>query len=142
MTLAPTSRSVAVPSALDAAALRQAFGHHPSGVVAVGAHVGGQLVGIAASSFTSVSLDPPLVSVAVSRTSATWPALRKAGEIGISVLADHHDVVCRQLAGPAGTRFAGLRFSVSSGGAVLLRESVATFTTVLHGEIEAGDHVI
>lgn len=130
------------PSVLDATTLRQAFGHYPSGVVAVGAHVGGQLVGIAASSFTSVSLDPPLVSVAVSRTSNTWPALREAGEIGVSVLADHHDVVCRQLAGPADQRFAGLRFAVSAGGAVLLRESVSTFTTVLHDEIEAGDHVI
>lgn len=128
--------------ALDGATLRQAFGHYPSGVVAVGAHVGGQLTGIAASSFTSVSLDPPLVSVAVARSSNTWPALREAREIGVSVLAAHHDVVCRQLAGPADQRFAGLRISVSSGGAVLLRESVSTFTTVLHDEIEAGDHVI
>lgn len=127
---------------LDAPTLRQAFGHFPSGVVAVGSHVGGQLVGIAASSFTSVSLDPPLVSVAVARSSNTWPALREAGEIGISVLAHHHDLVCRQLAGPADQRFAGLRFAVTSGGAVLLRESVATFTTVLHEEVEAGDHMI
>lgn len=142
MTLAPVPDLTEALPALDAATLRHAFGHYPSGVVAVGAHVDGQLVGIAASSFTSVSLDPPLVSVAVSRTSNTWPALREAGEIGVSVLADHHDVVCRQLAGPADQRFAGLRFSVSGGGAVLLRESVSTFTTVLHDEIEAGDHVI
>lgn len=132
----------AAPLVLDAPTLRQAFGHYPSGVVAVGSHVGGQLVGIAASSFTSVSLDPPLVSVSVSRSSNTWPALREAGEIGISVLAHHHDAVCRQLAGPADQRFAGLRFAVTGGGALLLRESVATFTTVLHEEIEAGDHVI
>lgn len=140
MTALPLSAEA--PPALDAATLRQAFGHHPSGVVAVGAHVGGQLTGIAASSFTSVSLDPPLVSVAVARSSNTWPALREAGEIGVSVLAAHHDVLCRQLAGPADQRFAGLRFAVSSGGAVLLRESVATFTTVLHDELDAGDHVI
>jgi flavin reductase (DIM6/NTAB) family NADH-FMN oxidoreductase RutF len=101
-----------------------------------------QLTGIAASSFTSVSLDPPLVSIAVARTSNTWPALREAREIGVSVLADHHDVVCRQLAGSPDQRFAGLRIAVSAGGAVVLRESVATFTTVLHDEVEAGDHVI
>ncbi|RJS45333.1 flavin reductase family protein [Nocardioides cavernaquae] len=128
--------------ALDPQALRGWYGAFPSGVVAVAAHVDGQLTGIAASSFTSVSLDPPLVSISVARTSNTWPSLRKAGQIGISVLADRQDIVCRQLAGPVPERFAGLRFSVTSGGAVLLRESVANFTTTLHSEIDAGDHVI
>ena len=146
---APTGRALAevvdsrdAPVALDPQALRGWYGAFPSGVVAVAAHADGQLTGIAASSFTSVSLDPPLVSISVARTSNTWPQLRKARQIGISVLADRQDVVCRQLAGPVPERFAGLRFSVTSGGAVLLRESVATFTTTLHSEIDAGDHVI
>lgn len=136
MTTAPTLRS------LDAATLRRSFGYFPSGVVAVAAHVDGALAGIAASSFTSVSLDPPLVSVAVARSSNTWPVLRRSGAIGISILADRQDVICRQLAGPVEERFAGLRFSVSDGGAVLLSEAVATFATTLHAEIDAGDHVI
>ena len=57
--------------------LRQAFGIFPTGVVAVAAEVDGQLVGLAASSFTSVSLDPPLVSFSVARSSKTWPDLRR-----------------------------------------------------------------
>jgi len=128
--------------ALDHRTLRDAFGAFPSGVVAVAASVKGQLTGIAASSFTSVSIDPPLVSVSVATSSSTWPLLREAGRLGVSVLADHHDAICRQLAGPREDRFDGLPFTVTGDGAVLLREAVATYDCSVHDEIEAGDHTI
>jgi flavin reductase (DIM6/NTAB) family NADH-FMN oxidoreductase RutF len=66
---------------LNRDALRQAFAAFPSGVVAVAAEVAGRPVGLAASSFTSVSLDPPLVSVSIACSSTTWPVLRKAARI-------------------------------------------------------------
>ncbi|MGC4108852.1 MAG: flavin reductase family protein [Nocardioides sp.] len=135
-------RPTLVPPGLDTGALRAAFGAFPSGVVAVAAQVRGQLVGIAASSFTSVSLEPPLVSFSVATTSQTWPALRDAGHLGVSVLADHHDAICRQLAGPAEQRFSGLPFRSTGDGAVLLDEAVATFDCSIRHEVEAGDHVI
>lgn len=126
----------------DGRELRDAYGTFPSGVVAVGAQVSGQLVGIAASSFTSISLDPPLVSFSVAKSSNTWPALRDAGALGVSVLADHHDALCRQLAGPAEQRFDGLVLRTSCAGAVLLDEAVATFACSLYEEVDAGDHLI
>lgn len=129
-------------SKIDQRTLRDAFGSFPSGVVAVAASVKGQLTGIAASSFTSVSVEPPLVSFSVATSSSSWPLLREAGHLGISVLADHHDDICRQLAGPREQRFDGLPFTVTEGGAVLLKEGVATFDVTVHEEIEAGDHVI
>ncbi|UUZ60480.1 flavin reductase family protein [Nocardioides sp. B-3] len=129
-------------SQLDQRTLRDAFGSFPSGVVAVAASVKGQLTGIAASSFTSVSIDPPLVSFSVATSSSSWPLLREAGHLGISVLADHHDDICRQLAGPREQRFDGLPFTVTEGGAVLLKEAVATFDVTVHDEVEAGDHLI
>lgn len=129
-------------SKIDQRTLRDAFGSFPSGVVAVAASVKGQLAGIAASSFTSVSIEPPLVSFSVATSSSSWPLLREAGHLGISVLADHHDAICRQLAGPREQRFDGLPFTVTEGGAVLLKEGVATFDVTVHEEIEAGDHVI
>lgn len=128
--------------ALDQRTLRDAFGAFPSGVVAVAASVRGQLTGIAASSFTSVSIDPPLVSFSISISSSTWPQLREAERVGISVLADHHDAVCRQLAGPREERFAGLPFKVTGNGSVLLDEAVATYDCSIREEIQAGDHVI
>jgi flavin reductase (DIM6/NTAB) family NADH-FMN oxidoreductase RutF len=133
---------IPVPVDLDPHVLRSAFGAFPSGVVAVAAQVRGHVTGLAASSFTSVSLDPPLVSFSVATTSSTWPELREAGHLGVSVLADHHDVVCRQLAGPVEQRFTGLPIRSTHDGAVLLDEAVATFDCSIHQEIEAGDHLI
>ncbi|MFD7072583.1 flavin reductase family protein [Nocardioides sp. NPDC059952] len=127
---------------LDPAALRQAFGVFPTGVVAVAAEVDGALTGLAASSFTSVSLDPPLISFSVATTSKTWPDLRRSSHLGVSVLADHHDEVCRQLAGPVDHRFDGIALSISENGAVVLDEGVAQFDCTVYREVEAGDHII
>ncbi len=89
---------------LDPNRLREAFGIFPSGVVAVAAEVQGQLIGLAASSFTSVSLEPALVQFSVANSSKTWPTLRQASRVGVTILAAHHGEVCRQLAGPVDAR--------------------------------------
>lgn len=127
---------------LDPSRLREAFGVFPSGVVAVAAEVDGRRTGLAASSFTSVSLDPPLVSFSVANTSKTWPDLRRAGHLGLTVLAAHHGEVCRQLAGPVEHRFDGVPLSVTEDGAVLLDEGLARFDCTIHDEVVAGDHTI
>lgn len=127
---------------LDPSALRRAFGVFPTGVVAVAAEVDGVLVGLAASSFTSVSLDPPLVSVAVANASQTWPALRRAARIGISILAEEHQALCRQLAGPPERRFDGVAATVTEQGAVTLDDGLARFDCSIHSEVPAGDHLL
>ncbi|MGZ4494607.1 MAG: flavin reductase family protein [Nocardioides sp.] len=127
---------------LDPTTLRAAFGAFPSGVVAVAAEVDSIVAGMAASSFTSVSLDPALVSFSVANTSATWPLLRRSRHLGLSVLADHHGEACRRLAGPADRRFEGLATTSTDDGAVMLDDAVATFDCTIHREIEAGDHTL
>lgn len=127
---------------LDPAALRRAFGAFPTGVVALAAEVDGRALGLAASSFTSVSLDPPLVSVSLARGSKTWPDLRRATGYGVTVLADHHGAVCRQLSGPVEHRFDGVATTVAADGAVTLDEGLVRFHCDLYREVEAGDHVI
>lgn len=127
---------------LDPAELRRAFGIFPSGVVAVAAEVDGALVGLAASSFTSVSLDPPLVSFSIARTSKTWPDLRRSSHVGVTVLAATQHAVCRQLAGEPDHRFDGVPVRVSDDGAVTLDEGLARFDCTIHSEVEAGDHVV
>jgi flavin reductase (DIM6/NTAB) family NADH-FMN oxidoreductase RutF len=127
---------------LDPRRLRDAFGIFPSGVVAVAAVVEGRPVGLAASSFTSVSLEPPLVSVSVSRSSKTWPDLRRSPHLGVTVLAEHHGDVCRQLAGPVDQRFDGIDATTSDDGALTLDEGLARFDCTIYREVEAGDHVI
>lgn len=123
------------------AAFRRVLGAFPSGVTAVAALVEGRPVGLTASSFTSVSLAPPLVSVCVSRTSATWAQLRSVGSLGISVLSAEQRRIARALAGP-GDRFAGAEWRATGAGAVLLDGSTAWFECLPHQVVPAGDHDI
>ncbi|AIY19303.1 flavin reductase [Pimelobacter simplex] len=127
---------------LDPALLRKAFGFFPSGVVAVAAEIDGRPVGLAASSFTSVSLDPPLVSINLATSSKTWPDLQRAPRLGVTILADHHADVCRQLAGAVEHRFDDVAYSVTDEGAVLLDDGLARFDCTVYREVEAGDHVL
>ncbi|RLV50398.1 flavin reductase [Nocardioides mangrovicus] len=136
MSVLPTNQD------LDASLLRKAFGVFPSGVVAVAAEVDGRPIGLAASSFTSVSLDPPLVAVNLAVTSKTWPDLRRSEHLGITVLAARHDVVCRQLAGPVADRFAGVDYTVGPEGGITLDDGLARFDCTIYREVEAGDHVL
>jgi flavin reductase (DIM6/NTAB) family NADH-FMN oxidoreductase RutF len=122
--------------------LRRAFGSFPSGVAALCARVGKVPVGMAASSFTSVSVDPPLVSVCIQTTSATWPILRERRRLGLSVLAEHHDLAVRQLASKEGDRFAGVEWETGPHDSVFIRGSVAWMEVSLFEEVTAGDHVI
>lgn len=126
---------------LGQANLRRVFGAYPTGVAAVAALVDGGPAGIAASSFVSVSLDPPLVSICVARTSTTWPSLRTAERIGISVLSSQQEAAGRQLSA-RGDRFAELAWRATSAGAVLLRDASAWLDCSLEREITAGDHDI
>jgi flavin reductase (DIM6/NTAB) family NADH-FMN oxidoreductase RutF len=127
---------------LDPAALRQAFGVFPSGVVAVAAVIDASPVGLAASSFTSVSLEPPLVSFSIAKSSKTWPDLRRASHLGITVLAEHQGDACRKLAGPVDDRFTDLAITITDEGALLLAEGLAHFGCTVYREVEAGDHML
>lgn len=129
-------------SVLDLARLRQVFGAYPTGVVAVAAEVDGAPVGLAANSFTSVSLDPPLASLCVARSSRTWPVLRRASRLGLSVLSTQQERACRQLAAKSGDRFAELEWDLRPSGAVLLSGASAWLECVVDQEVRAGDHDI
>lgn len=94
---------------------RNVLGRYAAGVVAVTAidPETGEPCGLAVNSFTSVSLDPPLVSFCVSRASTSWPRLKAAPALCVNVLADHQRQVCDRLAVPGGDKFAGLSWALS-----------------------------
>ena len=127
---------------LDPHRLRYVYGAFPSGVAAVAALVDGAPVGIAASSFTSVSLDPPLVSLCIAHTSTTWPLLRTADRLGVSILSAGQERAGRQLAGRAADRFAELSWRVTVDGAVLLDGASGWLETSVQDQVRAGDHDI
>lgn len=126
----------------DPALLRGAFGCFPSGVTAVSAMVGDEPIGMAASSFTSVSLDPPLVSVCFQEGSGTWQRLRALPRLGISVLAQGQDAICMSLARRADNRFATVSWDRTAQGAVLVRGATAWLECSTYTEVPAGDHTI
>lgn len=122
--------------------LRRAFGTFPTGVVAVAALGPNGPIGLAASSFTSVSLAPPIVSVNIARTSTTLPTLRRHRHWGVSVLAEGQDWLGRQLSAAASDRFAGVSWHATESGALLIDGAAAQFTVRVDTFITAGDHDI
>jgi flavin reductase (DIM6/NTAB) family NADH-FMN oxidoreductase RutF len=122
--------------------LRRAYGAFPTGVVTLAALIGGTPVGLAASSFTSVSLDPPLVSVSIAHTSTTWPELGTAVHLGVSVLTSKQELICRQLAARNCDRFAGIGWRSSEDGAVFIDQAAAWLTCSRYDSLQAGDHEI
>jgi flavin reductase (DIM6/NTAB) family NADH-FMN oxidoreductase RutF len=127
---------------VDPTTLRRVLAAFPTGVTALAALVDGEPVGMAANSFTSVSLDPPLVSVCVATTSSTWPVLRRAARIGVSVLSHEQESASRSLAARGIDRFADLSWHATEDGAILLDGATAWFDCSVEREIRAGDHEI
>ena len=128
------------PTDLSPTTLREAFGHFPSGVIAIAAEVGGIRVGLAASTFVPVSLDPPLVSFCVQNSSETWPKLKDLPYLGISVLGEAHDEAARTLAAKTGDRFAGLETVSRESGAVFVAGTSVWLESAIEQVVPAGDH--
>lgn len=128
-------------STLPPRLLRQVMAGYPTGIAVVAAVVQGRVVGLSANSFTSVSLDPPLVSISFAKTSTTWPQLRTAPRWGISLLAETGDDTLTALRRPSRTRFEGLEVT-TDGQAAHLGDSLARLTVELVDEVDAGDHVL
>lgn len=134
---APAAGAV-VDASVEPEELRRAFGVFPSGVVALLGEAAGGVTGLAVSAFASVSLSPPLVAVFIRNDSVTWPALRAAGDLGISVLLDGHGELARQLAGPVERRLDGI--ALHHDGAPFIADSAARFHVTVDDETPAGDH--
>jgi flavin reductase (DIM6/NTAB) family NADH-FMN oxidoreductase RutF len=121
--------------------LRSFYGVMPSGVLALAAMVDGTPVGMAVSSFTNVSLDPPLVVVSIRNESTTWPLLSTAGVIGASILAEPQGDCGRRLAaGDSDSRFDSVDYTVTDTGAIVIDDAAAWFEASPGEPIPAGDH--
>ncbi len=128
--------------ALDGVTLRRAFAHVPSGVVAICADTGTERIGMAASTFVPVSLDPPLVAFCVQNTSSTWPKLAALPRLGISVLNSEHDGAARVLAAKNGDRFAGIDTETRENGALFVSGCGVRMDVSIEQQVPAGDHAI
>ncbi|NIH80787.1 flavin reductase family protein [Amycolatopsis viridis] len=129
---------------LDPVRMRTVLGHFATGVVAITAidPGTGKPVGLAANSFTSVSLDPPLVAFCVGAASTSWPRVRSAGRYAVSILSDAQEAVSRQLARPGADKFDGIEWTPSPSGAPVVTGCLAWIEAEPQAEHLAGDHTI
>ncbi|MBH1992727.1 MAG: flavin reductase family protein [Sphingomonadaceae bacterium] len=134
---------VGVETSFDSATFRRVLGHYPTGVCVVTAvEADGAPVGMVVGSFTSVSLDPPLVAFFPAKTSTSWPRIAAVGKFCVNVLASDQQPLCRKIAGPGSDKFDGVSHRVSANGSPILDDVVAWIDCAMDAVHEAGDHYI
>ena len=122
------------PAEIDERRLRAALGRFATGVAFVTTEVRGARLGLIVSTFTAVSLAPPLVSFCPARDSLTWRRMRTSGRFDVHVLAARHAGFARYAAEPGADRF--------SGAGPALRDALAVLECEIDAEHVAGDHWI
>lgn len=127
---------------IDAGLYREVLGHYPTGVTVVTAFDGDEPIGMVVGTFTSVSLDPPLVAFMPTTSSGTYARLARASAYCINVLAHDQQDLCRTMATPGDDKFAAVAWHRSAIGAPVLDDAVAQIHCTPEREIEAGDHYI
>ena len=128
---------------IDGAVFRQLCGRFPTGVVVVTTMLeDGRPVGMTANSFTSVSLEPALVSVNVDHHAAMHQHMAKAERFAINVLESRQEAVSRRFAEEHPDRFDGVGYQMADAGFVLLDGALAVLECVRRTSFEAGDHTI
>ena len=126
----------------DAATYRTVLGHFATGVVIVTAIEDGEPVGMACNSFTSVSLEPPLVLFCAAKSSSTWPRVQSAGKWAANFLDDAGEEVCRLFAQKGADRFSRISYTTGRTGAPILEDALAFVDCETLVEHDAGDHLI
>jgi 3-hydroxy-9,10-secoandrosta-1,3,5(10)-triene-9,17-dione monooxygenase reductase component len=127
---------------VDPRVLRDVLGHFASGVTVVTAVTAEGPIGFTCQSFSSLSLDPPLVAFAPARTSRTWARLRAIGRFCVNVLAEGQDAVSQNFARSAPDKFAGVAWTPSAHGHPVLDDIVAWIDGELWAEYDGGDHTV
>jgi 3-hydroxy-9,10-secoandrosta-1,3,5(10)-triene-9,17-dione monooxygenase reductase component len=136
--------SPAAPRPLDpdSATYRTVLGHFATGVVLVTALDGDEPVGMACNSFSSVSLEPPLVLFCAAKSSSTWPRIQTSGKWAANFLDDDGEEICRLFAEKGADRFARIAYTSGRTRSPIIEDALAYVDCETIDEHDAGDHVI
>lgn len=133
--------SAAIPQAFDAREFRRALGSFPTGVAIITTRdADGAPVGLTCNSFSSVSLEPPLVLWSLRRNSRSLDAFRQAGAFAINVLSEGQRTLSARFASNIEKKFDGVGHEAE--GLPLVDGSVARFSCRTVAEHEVGDHIV
>ena len=128
---------------VDEARFRQVLGHFCSGVAVVTGLDAGEPVGLTVQSFTSLSLDPPLVLFCPAKSSTSWARMRAGDGFCVNVLEESQEALCRTFASRGGDKFVGVGWSPAPGtGSPVLAGALAWVDYTLDVEHDGGDHTI
>lgn len=127
---------------IDGRRFRTTLGQFCSGVVIATGCLDGVPAGFAAQSFTSLSLDPPLVGLCPAKTSTSWPRLRDSGRFCINILAADQKPVCDLFAKSGIDKFASIDWRPGVTGSPIITGALAYIDCELVAEHDAGDHTI
>ncbi|MDZ4087603.1 MAG: flavin reductase family protein [Tabrizicola sp.] len=131
------------PKDLDPKALRQAFGAFATGVTVVTTRQpDGTPRGFTANSFTSVSLDPPLLLVCLAKTAHSADTFAAAPHFAVNILSEDQKAVSGLFASRAPDKFAQCAWTPGPADMPLIDGALATFTCANHQLVDAGDHLI
>jgi 3-hydroxy-9,10-secoandrosta-1,3,5(10)-triene-9,17-dione monooxygenase reductase component len=126
----------------DAAEFRRVLGRFATGVTIITAMDGDEPAGVAANSFTSVSLDPPLLLFCVARSSTTWPRIERARKFAVNILGEHQEELCKLFSAKGADRFGQTAWRIGAGGSPVLAECIAYLDCEFWAEYDGGDHII
>lgn len=128
--------------AIPADRFRAALGHFASGVVVVTGLQDGSPRGLACQSFFSLSLDPPLVAVAIARNSTSWADIQASGAFGVNVLRSDQFGVCQAFGRSGGDKFADIDWTGRRTGSPRIDGCLAWIDCTIQDVHEAGDHLL
>lgn len=130
-------------SEIDPKALRRAFGSFMTGVTVVTtADKNGTLVGFTANSFSSVSMEPPLLSVCPGKSLSSFDLFNECEHFHVSILAHDQQAVSNIFASNAEDRFSQVEWQSDNNGCPKITGAIASFACRRYRSIEAGDHII
>ena len=136
-------RSGAATASFDKRTLRDAFGSFTTGVTIVTTSgPAGVDIGLTANSFSSVSLEPPMVLWSLARTSSNIDAFRNSGHFAVHILSANQEALSARFASKVADRFEGLALDRGPDGIPMLPGCMASFACKLAYQYEGGDHVI
>lgn len=128
-------------AAFDQEEFRRVLGHLPTGVTVITAETPAGPVGMAANSFSSASLDPPLILFCPAKSSTTWPLIRAGGRCCVNVMAGHQAELTRRFSLKDLDRFADVAYT-DQGYGPRLASATAWLDCTFRDEHDAGDHTI
>ncbi|MGC1677020.1 MAG: flavin reductase family protein [Candidatus Binataceae bacterium] len=123
--------------------LRRVMGHFATGVTVITSlRSSGEMHGLTANAFSSVSLVPPLLLICVDKKAESYPCFEESKVFTVNILSAEQEALSRKFAVSGGNKFEGVSYRIGANGVPILDGSIAYLECRLSGSMDAGDHTV